>query len=338
MKKLLLNAGVALAGLLADPTTADAQHFTPDQLKAAAERSDRVNEGVKAQEDGGPEEGTDVKDIVEFIGLGLLGIVGAYGTSKVLVRGLKLLDKPDSSQPDDGSTPAAQGPTPTDDEPPSPEAAESIVTGLDLDSSSLNPGLLLNSTEFRDQNGVEQDGIGWNLSSVEELATRTGKKAYRIDLTPDKNEHFDQLVISIFQLENAVTTNSYFVKAAFRKANPDGTISAPYLVSLDSLTPGAKINRGALVIMVEEAMAQISNYSKVEAPVTKDLLEQVRSYVLTQSVVDTNSIVNQFSDVITDQQFAGTVLALLRAEGVVGAVNSEGEYEIVIPNPPTPTS
>ncbi len=339
MKKLLLNAGVALAGLLADPAGADAQHFTPEQLRAAAERSDKVNGEVEMQEDGGPEEGTDVKDIVGVIGFVLLGIVGAYGTSKVLVRGLKLLDKPQSSQSDDGSAPTEQQPpTPTDGEPTSPEAAESIVTGLDLVSSSLTPGFLLNSTEFRDQNGVEQEGIGWNLSSVEELATRTGKKAYRIDLTPDKNEHFDQLVISIFQSEASEDDDDYLVKAAFLKTNPDGTISAPYLVSLNSFNIGDKLDRGKLCNMVEEVMAQIRNYSKDETPVSSDLLKQVRDYVLTQDLVTTDSIVNQFPDFIPDQQFAGTVLALLRAEGIVGAVNSEGESEVVIPNPPTPTS
>jgi hypothetical protein len=194
---------------------------------------------------------------------------------------------------------------------------------------------LLNSTEFRDQNGVEQEGIGWNLSSVEELATRTGKKAYRIDLTPSENEHFDQLVISIFQSEASEDDDDYLVRAAFRKANTDGTISAPYLVSLNRFNPGAELNRDTLCHMVEEAMAQIHNYSKVEAPVSPDLLEQVRGYVIIQDEVTTDSIVSQFPDSIPDQQFAGTVLALLRAEGVVGAVNSEGKSEVIIPTSST---
>jgi hypothetical protein len=293
MKQRLLNAGVALAGLLADPTTADAQHFTPEQLKAAAERSDKVNDQLKAQEEDGGAGGTDLKGIVDGLGCALLGVAvvaGAYGASKVIYKGVaKVLDKPDDgSAPAEQVAPAAQGPTqlgptqlgptqlgptqleptqlgptPTDGQHTSPaEAAESINTGLDLDSSSLNPGLLLNYTEFRDADGVEeQDGIGWDLSRVEELATRTGKKTYRIDLTPSENEHFDRLVISISQSEASEDDDDYLLKAAFLKTNPDGTISAPYLVSLNRLNPGAKLDRDALVIMVEEAMAQISNHS-----------------------------------------------------------------------------
>jgi len=269
MKKYIATIAL-LAVLLASPDPAAARDFTPQELRNAAAKSRQINgpiEEAKAERDN-----NDIRNVIIGVALGVTGLLG-IGTWRTL-------RKPNSSQPGNGSTPTQEGPTrlgtaPTDDQPTLPEAAESTDTGLDQDTSSLNPGHLLASTDFRGIDGVGQDGIGWDLKSVKEFATRAGKKAYRIDLTPSENEHFDKLVISIFQSETSGNDNTYSVKAAFLRTNPGNTISAPYLVSLSKLGPNAKLNRVMLCDMVESAMEEICNCTKDEAPVSPDLLEQL---------------------------------------------------------------